>query len=74
MILAFCFAALARDVGNSLVISPDHILPERDDHRKLAVAKLDMELAALSRYVQCLCNRIIVLLLPMQFLLQKAGL
>lgn len=50
MVLAYCFAALARDVGNSLVISPDHIQPESNEHRKKAIEKIDTELAALLQY------------------------
>ena len=50
MMLAFCFAALARDVGNSLVLSPDQIQEESFNHRQIAMAKLDTELAALLRY------------------------
>ena len=50
MVLAYCFAALARDVGNSLAISPDHIQPESTEHREKAIEKIDTEVVALLQY------------------------
>ena len=49
LVLAFCFAALARDVGDSLIMSPDRIQMEARDYRQAAVAKLDAELSAFLR-------------------------
>ncbi|DBB07008.1 TPA: hypothetical protein ACH3X1_011599 [Trebouxia sp. C0004] len=54
LVLAFCFAALARDVGDSLIMSPDRIQMEAFDFRQAAVKKLDIELTAILRPGQCL--------------------